>query len=74
MKGEVFVVSMSDAPAEAQQSVSEHAHDAVSADVGKVVDHLRANRTTEGEARTIRDAADRSIADHGVAKSLRRLP
>lgn len=53
---------------------SEAEHEKVSTEVRTVVEHLRNNRTTETEARTLRDAADKSIRDHGTAKSIGRLP
>ena len=44
--------------------------DQVTADVKKVVDHLNSNRTTKSEARVIRDAADKSIRGHDLARGI----
>lgn len=52
----------------------EQKHEQTSKDVATVVDHLRANRTTESEARNLRDAATKSLVDHATAKSIGRLP
>lgn len=41
-------------------------------DVSTTIDHLRNNRTTETEARSLRDAAVRSLSDHALAKSIGR--
>lgn len=53
-------------------NVAEHAHDTVSADVDRVKDHLRNNRTTEREAQDLQEAARRSVVEHATAKSLNR--
>lgn len=53
---------------------SEAEHEKVSEAVNTTLGHLRNNQTTETEARTLRDAADKSIRDHSTAKSIGRLP
>lgn len=59
-----------------EQSVTdaEAAHAQTTKDVDTVLGHLKNNRTTEREARTLRDAADKSLSDHSTAKSIGRLP
>jgi hypothetical protein len=61
---------MPDETVKQEHTEREAAHEAVSVDVAKVRDHLRANRTTEREAADLRDAAVRSITDHQLAKKL----
>lgn len=56
----------------AEHAAREAVHEATSADVGRTLDHLRNNRTTEREAVDLRDAAIRSLTDHCTAKSLKR--
>lgn len=58
-------------PAIQRVEATEAVHESTSADVGRVLDHLRNNRTTEREASDLQEAARRSIADHASAKSLR---
>jgi hypothetical protein len=53
-----------------EHDAREAGHAEISADVVRVRDHLRANRTTEREAADLRDAAVRSITDHQLAKKL----
>ena len=51
-------------------TTAEAVHESTSADVGRVLDHLRNNRTTEREATDLQEAARRSLVDHATAKSL----
>lgn len=51
---------------------AEAAHEKTSHDVETVVDHLHHNRTTEGEAERLQEAARKSLRDHSAAKSLPR--
>ena len=45
----------------------------ISQDVKKVVEHLNKNQTTKGEAKELRDAADRSIRGHDLARGIGNL-
>lgn len=58
--------------AHAERQAREARHAEVSRDVSIVVDHLRNNRTTETEARTLQEAARKSLIDHATAKSTQR--
>lgn len=58
--------------AQADRAAREAQHAEVSKDVTTVVDHLRNNRTTESEARTLQETARKSLIDHATAKSIQR--
>lgn len=56
-------------PSEGQ--IAENISQTVSNDVSRTLDHLRNNRITETEAKSLEEASRRSLVDHKTAKSLK---
>jgi hypothetical protein len=62
---------MSDETPTTERSDRSTSSQQVQKDVQVVIEHLRSGRTTTSEAKNVRDAATRAIADKAIVRGLR---